>query len=79
VKLSAVNAVLSFVRGGRQLCSVRSGRNCCFFFSVLEPIGGHVVAWWLRHYAATKQKVAGQIPDEVFLLNLPHPSGRTRH
>jgi hypothetical protein len=26
--------------------------------------GGHVVAWWLRHYA-TNRKVAGLIPNEV--------------
>jgi hypothetical protein len=31
----------------------------------------------LRHYA-TNRKVAGSIPDEVNILNLPNPSGRTR-
>jgi hypothetical protein len=31
---------------------------------------------WLRHYAASR-KVAGSSPDEVDILNLPNPSGRT--
>ena len=30
----------------------------------LVTLEGHVVAWWLRHYA-TNQQVAGSIPDSV--------------
>jgi hypothetical protein len=35
-------------------------------FMLDEPVllGGHAVAYWLRHYA-TNWKVAGSIPDEV--------------
>jgi hypothetical protein len=37
---------------------------------------GHAVAYWLRHYAASR-KVAGSSLDEVDFLNWPDPSGRT--
>jgi hypothetical protein len=37
---------------------------------------GYAVAYWLRHYAASR-KVAGSSPDEVDFLNRPNPSGRT--
>jgi hypothetical protein len=38
---------------------------------------GHAIAW-LRHHAATSQKAAGSIFDEVIrFLNLPNPSSHT--
>jgi hypothetical protein len=40
-------------------------------------ISGHVVAYWLGHYA-TSLKVAGSIPDEVIgCFNWPNLSSRT--
>jgi hypothetical protein len=40
---------------------------------------GHVVTYWLRHYA-TSRKVAGLRTNEVneFFFNLPNPSSSTR-
>jgi hypothetical protein len=38
--------------------------------------GGHAVAWWLIHYAASRN-VAGSRPDERDFLNWPNPSDRT--
>jgi hypothetical protein len=45
--------------------------------NVLIVSGGEAVAYWLRHYAASRQ-VAGSIPDEVIrFFNRPNPSSRT--